>query len=231
MKKTYQELTINSHLTRNPAWSNVKLRPLPIYRDEAEHKYVWEPTGEVLAYSTTQISGANKTPEQMAAIEATRHKWEPRGKTVHHCLEQFLLGNKDPDPGEYAEWVNPLLDDEYWDQFEPWGVEYMVCDLKKSIGGQLDLLGYDHAKKELVLLDLKTQSSRRASRYNTNAQLGSYVQGLAEHCRILVDNCRTIWSRPGKCVFGPDQNPEVCERAWLNAWDQLTMTRETFDND
>jgi hypothetical protein len=58
MKKTYQELTINSHLTRNPAWSNVKLRPLPIYRDEAEHKYVWEPTGEVLAYSTTQISGA-----------------------------------------------------------------------------------------------------------------------------------------------------------------------------
>ncbi len=204
----------------------MKLKPLPLYRDEAEHKYIWEPTGEILAFSTTQISGANKTPQQMAAIEATRHKWEPRGKTVHHCLEQFLLGNKDPDPGEYAEWVKPLLDDEYWDQFEPWGVEYMVCDLKKSVGGQLDLLGYDHAKKELVLLDLKTQGSIRASRYNTDAQLGSYVHALADNCQILVDNCRTIWSKPGKCIIGPDQDPDLCGQAWLDAWEKFNLEKE-----
>ena len=105
----------------------------------------------------------------------------------------------------------------------------MVCDLEKSIGGQLDLLGYDHAKKELVLLDLKTQGSAKASRYKTDAQLGSYVHALNDHCRIMVDTCRTIWARPGKCVFGPDQNTEKCTIAWIAAWDAFKITTESFD--
>ena len=229
MKKTYQALTNNSNLYRNPAWSHMKLKPLPLYRDESQHKYVWEPTGEILAYSTTQIAGGNKTPQALAAIEATRHKWEPRGVHVHHCLEQFLLGDRNPDPGDYEEWVKPLLEHEYWKEFEPWAVEYMVCDLEKSIGGQLDLLGYDHAKKELVLLDLKTQGSAKASRYKTDAQLGSYVHALNDHCRIMVDTCRTIWARPGKCVFGPDQNTEKCTIAWIDAWEAFKITTESFD--
>lgn len=208
----------------------MKLSPLPMYRDEEAHKYIWEPTGEVLAYSTTQITGAGKTPQQLAAIESKRHEWEPRGIGVHYCLEQFLLGDKDPDPGDYEDWVKPLLDDEFWDDFEPWAVEYMVCDLKKSVGGQFDLLGYDHKKRELVLMDLKTQGSVKAKRYNTDAQLGSYVHGLNDNCRIAVDNCRTIWARPGKCIIGPDQNPEKCGQAWLDAWESFKITSiDTFD--
>jgi hypothetical protein len=228
-KKTYKEWSNSPSLFRNPAWGSMRLVPLPLIRDESEHKYIWEPTGEPLAYSTTQITGHDKTPAQIAAIEATRSKWEPRGKTVHHCLEQFLLGNKEPDPGEYGDWVKPLLDDEFWDQFEPWGVEYMVCDLKKSVGGQLDVIGYDHAKKELVLIDLKTQSSKKASRYNTDAQLGSYVHAINEHHKIVIDNCKTIWARPGKCIIGPDQSPDICGEAWLDKWDAFTMKAETFD--
>ena len=206
----------------------MKLTPLPIHRDEESHKYFWEPTGEMLAYSTTQITGAGKDQRALENIERTRPIWEPRGKHVHFCLEQYLKGEVIPDPGDYEEWVAPLLNHEFWNEFEPWAIEYMLCDLKKSIGGQLDVLGYDHKEKELVLLDLKTQSSIKASRYNTDAQLGSYLHALIDHHQLDVENCRTIWARPGKTVIGPDQDVNTCGIAWLDAWDKFKVLREEF---
>jgi len=197
----------------------MKLDPLPIFRNEEHHKYYWQPTQEWLAYSTTGITGAKKSPEQIAKFEETKHIWGPRGTYVHNCLEQFMLGNKNPDPGDYADWVEPLLTHPYWETFEPWAVEYMLCDLKKSVGGQLDLLGYDHKNKQVVLLDLKTQSSIRASKYSTDAQMGSYVQGLIDHHKLAVDSCRTMWARPKKAVLGPHQDVDQCSLAWSEAWD------------
>ena len=44
------------------------LEPLPIARIEKTHKYIWEPTGEQLAFSTTQVCNT-KTPEQLENIE------------------------------------------------------------------------------------------------------------------------------------------------------------------
>ncbi len=202
--------------------------PLPIYRDEEQHKYIWEPTGEVLAYSTTQISGGSKTPEAIAAIERTRHIWQPRGETVHWCLQQRMLGDQNPDPGDYKEWVEPLLDLDYWKNFRPWAVEYMLCDLEKSVGGQLDLLGYDVETNQVVLIDLKTQGSLRASRYNTDAQLGSYVFALHKQKGLAIDQCRTVWARPGKTVLGPVQDPKTCVLAWTSAWDKFTCDQETL---
>jgi len=202
--------------------------PLPIYRDEEQHKYIWEPTGEVLAYSTTQISGGSKTPEAIAAIERTRHIWQPRGETVHWCLQQRMLGDQNPDPGDYKEWVEPLLDLDYWKNFRPWAVEYMLCDLEKSVGGQLDLLGYDIETNQVVLIDLKTQGSLRASRYNTDAQLGSYVFALHKQKGLVIDQCRTVWARPGKTVLGPVQDPKTCVLAWTSAWDKFTCDQETL---
>ena len=49
------------------------LEPLPIARIEKTHKYIWEPTGEQLAFSTTQVCNT-KTPEQLENIERYRHK-------------------------------------------------------------------------------------------------------------------------------------------------------------
>ena len=43
------------------------LEPLPIARIEKTHKYIWEPTGEQLAFSTTQVCNT-KTPEEMRNI-------------------------------------------------------------------------------------------------------------------------------------------------------------------
>ena len=47
------------------------LEPLPIARIEKTHKYIWEPTGEQLAFSTTQVCNT-KTPEQLENIERYR---------------------------------------------------------------------------------------------------------------------------------------------------------------
>ena len=152
----YQELSNNASLHRDPPWSHLKLDPLPMYRDEERHQYWWEPTGEWLAFSTTQIA-SQKSPEALANIERYRHIWQPRGEKVHWCLQQRMLGEKNPDAGDYEEWVTPLLENEYSANFEPWAVEYMLADLEKSVGGQFDLLGYDHTLQKLVLIDLKTQ--------------------------------------------------------------------------
>tara|TARA_R100000458_G_scaffold34476_1_gene31809 strand:+ start:703 stop:1350 length:648 start_codon:yes stop_codon:yes gene_type:complete len=204
----------------------MKLKPLPISRNEETHTYFWEPTGEKLSYSTTQIIGINKTQKQIEAIEKTKDIWAPRGKHVHLCLEKYLTGEVIPDPGDYEEWIVPLLEHDFWQEFEPWAVEYMLCDLKKSVGGQLDVLGYDHKNKELVLLDLKTQGSARASRYNTDAQLGSYLHALIDHHKLNVEACRTIWARPGKTILGPNQNIDECGIAWLNAWEKFVAINE-----
>ena len=206
----------------------MKLKPLPIFRDEERHQYCWEPTGEWLAYSTTQVTGSDKTPEALANIERYRHIWEPRGIHVHYCLEQFLLGDKQPDPKEFEDWVRPLLTDPFWENFETWAVEYMLADLDKSIGGQFDVLGFDHKANKLTLIDLKTQSKSNRKIYNTDAQLGSHVESLADHFGLVVDSCRTIWSRPNKCIIGEEQDPLTCRLAWKESWKNFQMKQETL---
>jgi len=214
-------------LQRPDPWSGLKLQPLPIYRDEERHKYCWEPTGEWLSYSTTQACN-NKTPEALANIERYRHGpngWEIRGKTVHHCLEQRMLGYPDADAGDFNEWVEPLLNDPFWENFEPFAVEYMLCDLQKSLGGQLDLLGYDHESNRLMLIDLKSQS-KSGRTYSTNAQLGSYVEALKIHHGLEVDVCKTVWAKPGKTKIGDDQPVNECLDEWHKAWQTFEEKQE-----
>ena len=58
------------------------LDPLPIDFDEEAHTYVWQPTGEKLAYSVTQVCSFDKTRSQLANIEKYREGptgWEARG--------------------------------------------------------------------------------------------------------------------------------------------------------
>tara|TARA_R100000734_G_C3316000_1_gene108276 strand:+ start:1029 stop:1658 length:630 start_codon:yes stop_codon:yes gene_type:complete len=197
-----------------------RLTALPIFRDEESHKYCWEPTNEWLYYSTTQVCN-NKTPEALANIERYRYGingWEARGNHTHWCLEQKMLGDDSPDPCMYGEWVNPLLNHEYWDDFEPIAVEHMLCDLQKSVGGTLDLLGYKKSTKQITLIDLKTQS-KSGKCYSTNAQIGSYIESLKIHHNLEVDICRTVWARPGKTIIGKDQEINECVEEWNKAWE------------
>ena len=118
------------------------LKPLAIFRDQETHKYFDETLQRWLAFSTTEVCN-ELTEEAKENIEAYRYIWQPRGETVHECLQEKMLGSGEIDPRDYEAWVTPLLDHELFTHFEPMAVELMMSIPDKSVGGQLDLLGYD----------------------------------------------------------------------------------------
>lgn len=204
------------------------LEPLPLHFDEEAHKYQWLPTGQWLPYSVTGVKGAGMLPKQRKAIDSTKHLWEPRGLTVHSALETYLLGEAQLDPGDYAEWIDPLLDHPFWDRVTPVAVEHRLCDLKHGIGGSCDALVQDKENGKLLLLDLKTQSSIKSGCYSTDAQMGGYLSMLIDHYQLDVAECITVWARPGK-TFITRAKPDDCLSAWVDALDLfLHNYMETF---
>ena len=211
------------------------LKKLPILFDEESHRYCWKPTQTWMTDSVTSVTGFDMPAKKRAAIDAQKHKWAPRGTAVHLALEDFLkLPENDflimKTDSEYSDWINPLLTHPFLtEHFEPIAVEYRVCDLKNTIGGTLDALGIDKRTGKKVLIDLKTQSSQRASTYSTDEQLGAYLSMLLEHHpRMMIEECRTIWCRPEKTFVGEIQTPDQCLEAWVDKLDLFKMTKEPF---
>jgi len=202
------------------------LEPLPLEFDEEAHSYVWLPTGEKMGTSVTGVCSVNKTARELANIEKHRPSWEPRGLHVHAALEHKLKGLPfDVDP-TYAEWVAPMLADPFWETFEPIAIEYRMCDLRRGIGGSCDALGYDGFTGRLVLLDLKSQSSSKYGTYSTDAQMGGYLSMLIDRHGITVDECLTVWARPGKCLIGDPQSPDECLQAWEETYAKWEALQE-----
>jgi len=224
------------------------LKPLPIVRSESEHKYLNTETKQWMSYSTTEVC-SELTEEAKENIEKYRLTWQPRGETVHECLQEKMLGSGDIDMGEYQAWVEPLLSHELFTHFEPMAVELMMSIPDKSVGGQLDLLGYDTKTKQIRLIDLKTKGKysydiKKRKRdgliyledmdmywkepYLTDKQLGCYVQMLKINYDIVPDVCNTIWAYEGKCILNNDQPTERCEAAWQEAWEKFEAKQELF---
>ena len=226
----------------------MKLKPLPIVRDEETHKYLNTETDEWLAYSTTGVCN-ELTEKAKENIEAYRYIWQPRGEKVHECLQEKMLGSDDIDMGDYEEIVAPLLDHYLFKHFEPMAVELMMSIPDKSVGGQLDLLGYDKETKQIRLIDLKTKGNTNSGfykrekegriwidqldkywqePYSTDKQLGSYVEMLKINYNLVPDVCNTIWAYPDVAILGNDQPVERCEVAWQAAWDKFKSEQELF---
>ena len=186
------------------------LKPLPIRRDEKRHQYVNIETGQWLSYSTTGVCN-ELTEEAKENIEKYRFMWQPRGEKVHECLAEKMLGNGDIDFDEYGAWIEPLLQHELFTHFQPMAVEHMMSIPDKSVGGQLDLLGYDTKTKQIRLIDLKTKGKYSydikkrfkdgmihledldmywKEPYSTDKQLGCYVEMLKLN-RNYSDDKRT----------------------------------------
>ena len=136
------------------------LKPLAIFRDQETHKYFDETLQRWLAFSTTEVCN-ELTEEAKENIEAYRYIWQPRGVKVHECLAEKMLGSGNIEPGDYEAWVEPLLQHELFTHFEPMAVELMMSIPDKSVGGQLDLLGYDTKTKQIRLIDLKTKGNSK----------------------------------------------------------------------
>ncbi len=224
------------------------LKPLPICRHEETHRYLNKETNEWLAYSTTEVCN-ELTEEAKENIEKYRDVWQPRGETVHECLQESMLGSGEIKAGDYWDWVEPLLSHELFTHFEPMAVELMMSIPDKSVGGQLDLLGYDTKTKQIRLIDLKTKGKYSydikkrfkddllylkdmdmywKEPYLTDKQLGCYVQMLKINYDIVPDVCNTIWAYEGKCILNNDQPTERCETAWQGAWEKFEAKQELF---
>tara|TARA_R100001460_G_scaffold17285_3_gene37310 strand:- start:329 stop:1021 length:693 start_codon:yes stop_codon:yes gene_type:complete len=224
------------------------LKPLPIRRDENRHQYVNIETGQWLSYSTTGVCN-ELTEEAKENIEKYRFMWQPRGEKVHECLAEKMLGNGDIDFDEYGAWIEPLLQHELFTHFQPMAVEHMMSIPDKSVGGQLDLLGYDTKTKQIRLIDLKTKGKysydikRRfkdgmihledlnmywKEPYSTDKQLGCYVEMLKLNYDLVPDVCNTIWAYEGRCILNNDQPTERCRKAWQEAWEKFEAKQELF---
>ena len=225
------------------------LKPLAIFRDQETHKYFDETLQRWLAFSTTEVCN-ELTEEAKKNIEAYRYIWQPRGEKVHECLQERMLGNTvDIDAGDYWEWVQPMLTHYLFKHFEPMAVELMMSIPDKSVGGQLDLLGYDTETKQIRLLDLKTKGNTKSGfykreregtikipeidkywkePYSTDKQLGCYVEMLKLNYGITPDVCNTIWAYPEVCIVGANQPTERCEAAWQEAWTKFESKQELF---
>ena len=224
------------------------LKPLPIVLDVETHKYLNTETDEWLAYSTTGV--CNELTEQAKEnIEAYRYIWQPRGEKVHECLQEKMLGSGKIDAGDYEHIVSPLLNHELFKHFEPMAVELMMSIPDKSVGGQLDLLGYDKETKQIRLIDLKTKGNTNSGfykrerdntlfipqlekywkePYSTDKQLGSYVEMLKINYNLVPDVCNTIWAYPDVAILGNDQPVERCAVAWQAAWTKFESEQELF---
>ena len=224
------------------------LKPLPIKRDEERHQYVNIETGQWLSYSTTGVCN-QLTEEAKENIEKYRFMWQPRGEKVHECLAEKMLGSGEIDVDEYGAWVEPLLQHELFTHFQPMAVEHMMSIPDKSVGGQLDLLGYDTKTKQIRLIDLKTKGKYSydikkrfkdgmihledldmywKEPYSTDKQLGCYVEMLKLNYGITPDVCNTIWAFEGRCIMNIDQPTERCEAAWQKAWEKFESEQELF---
>ena len=225
-----------------------KLPKLAVFRSEREHKYYCEKSNKWLKYSTTQVCN-DLDEEAKQNIERLRHIWQPRGETVHYCLEQKMLGSLDIDMGEYEHIVKPLFNHYLFKHFIPMGVEYMMSNPDKDIGGQLDLIGYDYETEQIRLLDLKTKGSTKSGfykrervgthyiqeidkywqePYSTDKQLGCYIEMLKMNCDIEPDVCNTIWAYPEVCIVGPNQPVNRCKLAWQEAWEKFEAKQVVF---
>ena len=224
------------------------LKPLPIKRDEKRHQYVNIETGQWMSYSTTEVCN-ELTEEAKENIEKYRFMWQPRGEKVHECLAEKMLGSGEIDVDEYGAWVEPLLQHELFTHFQPMAVEHMMSIPDKSVGGQLDLLGYDTKTKQIRLIDLKTKGKYSydikkrfkdgmihledlnmywKEPYSTDKQLGCYVEMLKLNYDLVPDVCNTIWAYEGRCILNNDQPTERCLTAWQEAWEKFEAKQELF---
>ena len=176
------------------------LKPLPINRDEETHKYLNLETNQWLSYSTTEVCN-ELTEEAKENIEAYRYIWQPRGETVHECLQEKMLGSGEIDPKDYEAWVTPLLEHELFTHFEPMAVELMMPIPDKSVGGQLDLLGYDTKTKQIRLIDLKTKGN---SKYDIRKR---FKEGMIEIEDVYINPfpeentvVKQYWKEPVLCI-------------------------------
>lgn len=223
-------------------------------RRDPEHRY-W--LGDHLfPVSITGVLAAGKSSYAMGRIAATQAIWQPRGHTCHLALELSLKTQR-ATPGcqhhplpvlehpehrqafaEYADWINPLLGHERWQQVQVIASERPTCCLVRNVAGTYDTAFLDPALPipadrpswvrgpVRVLADLKSLADG-GSTYCTRAQIGGYMALEWSHGQWF-DYGQTIWSRPGRTQFSAPYTRRDCLSAWAAAWTHYCAQHRPF---
>lgn len=211
------------------------LQPLGLTRDPATWTYSLSTGHQFPVSVTTLISAVNKTSKQMEAIMATKATWEPRGNTIHQTMEAMVHQRYNPNPprhitapppGDYTDWIEPLLSHPIWDRITVIGAEVMAYSLKRNVAGTADLV-IQFPDGSYGIADLKTQSSKTSTPYDTRPQLGAGVEMIGDHYRLLFSRCLTLWSRPGSLTI-QTHTADECLQAWLDVCDQYDARFRPF---
>jgi len=193
--------------------------------NEEKHRYRYN--GKWVTSSPTGILSHDMPDYVKHKIESTRNVWQPRGETLHSCLENYLLGAAELNPGDYADWWEPLKQCWLWQDATVMGVELRLVDKGNSIAGSTDFL-VKTAKGAVVLGDLKTCSTESATKKRKGAdeQLGAYLSMLNKNYpNVMVDKCVTVVSGPNLCrVIAAE--PDECFSKWETALERYRASQD-----
>ena len=215
-----------------------RLKPRPCELREADHKYVWTPTGEEMAISVTGVTSYGKPPYDGPQEAA----W--RGTHVHRAMQAIAEGQSLPDHISpeginTLEWFEQIGQMDFWEHSTTISCEYTMVHRRKSLGGQLDLLcSYKSPKsgeRKTMLVDLKTKGASwkgpsSADIASYKAQAGGYLtlldSGDEAHGGCWVDTCMTLVVTPRIVKWLPPMTPQSCLNAWFDSWDRYALGGE-----
>lgn len=198
---------------------------------ERQHRYRWR--GNWILNNVSSVISDELTPYVKAQIEKYKHGpdgWQTRGDALHHWLQAFLKKESFDHDERWDPWVDALLADNLFKDIEVLATEYSVVDRYNSVAGSFDFLIRD-SNSRVILGDLKTVSSAKSvsSRKPATAQLGAYCKFLNMHVPLLIDECITVVSGPGKCKVIRQSPQDECIPAWEEAWGRFEATQPKFD--
>ena len=119
-----------------------------------------------------------------------------------------------------------MLASPLWDRITVIGSEVMAYSARYNVAGTFDLV-LQFADGTYGIADLKTQSSKTSTPYDTKPQLGAGVDMIGQHYHLLFSRCLTLWSRPGSFDI-QTHDAQECLSAWLDVVQRYEMRCRPF---
>ena len=203
--------------------------PRPVILREEDHKYIYEPTGQQMKVSVTAVTNWFKDRSRFGSNTTQRDI----GIHVHAWLHEHVNGRAEifdrhcPEGHDCSPWIEALLADEDLKEARILASEFTMCDRRKSLGGQLDLLVELEGK--IILVDLKTKSEKwngasKKDKLDYAAQAGGYMhlwyQGddSKGSCQYEIAEAQTLICQPNNVVWLDPYSPKKCLSAWEDCW-------------
>ena len=216
------------------------LAPRRCHLRDADHKYIWEPTGEEMAISITGVRDFFKDPDRYSKLalkypEGSYTRWwidncSDIGTHNHLWMHAIVTGGPEPsiyspDGNDCSPWIEQLKGMTFWDQIDVLGAEYTMVSTRKSLGGQADLICTFKGKNLLIDLKSKSENWKKASDDDVrdySRQAGGYMEllGTGDDAKSppWIHQCRTLIVTPNQIKWLSTMEPNACSLDWEECW-------------